>query len=472
MSTTELKTVTPVRGRELLPVCWLAEDERAGEAAARELEHAGFPVLMTADAESALDHIQHGMCRAVVVESAENNAAMEFLERAVAADPGMHVILVCAVKTMDAAVEAIKRGAYDYLGQPADWARLLRTLDELAHVAGQRRRVRELEQQMLADLEFYGVVGKSPAILAVFEMARKVAKHYSNMLLSGPTGAGKELVARAIHKMSPGASGHFAVCNCSAIGELLLESKLFGHMREAFAGATETREGAFEFVSGGTVFLDGVDEMSSGTQAKLLRVIQNREIQRVGSPEVRKVDARLIVATNRDLRQEVAAGRFREDLYYRLSSLEIRVPGLVERLEDIALLVQFFLKRYNQEYGRKIQGLTRRAQVALLRHDWPGNVRELENAIAGAALLADGNFIDLDDLPESFLRQPGAKAHAGEQWRPVSLEAVKRAHIQRVLELCEGNRVQAAQLLGIGRTSLYRHLKRNGGSHEAKAAQV
>ena len=206
-------------------------------------------------------------------------------------------------------------------------------------------------------------------------------------------------------------------------------------------------------------------------QSKLLRVIQNREIQRVGSPEVRHVDVRLIAATNRDLRAEVLAGRFREDLYYRLSTIQIRVPSLVERLEDIPLLLQFFLKKYNRAYNKQIQGLTRRAQTVLLQHAWPGNVRELENVISGAAIQTVSEFIDVDDSPEQ-LRVPAAARieSQSESWRPLPVEEVRRIHIHRVLEMSHANRVRAAQLLGIGRTSLYRYLKRANRSSKSNAA--
>jgi transcriptional regulator with PAS, ATPase and Fis domain len=243
--------------------------------------------------------------------------------------------------------------------------------------------------------------------------------------------------------------------------DTLLESQLFGHVRGAFTGATDTRPGLFEFANNGTVFLDEIGETSLPMQAKLLRVIQNREIQRVGSPEVRQVTVRLIAATNRDLRAEVLAGRFREDLFYRLSSIQIRVPSLTERLEDIPPLVQYFLKKYNDAYGKTISGLTRRAQTVLLQHSWPGNVRELENVIATAAITATGDFIDLADLPEHLQRRRTDTSDS-DSWRPLSLDEVRKMHIQRVLELCKGNRLRAAQILGIGRTSLYRYLKRDG----------
>ena len=205
-------------------------------------------------------------------------------------------------------------------------------------------------------------------------------------------------------------------------------------------------------------------------QAKLLRVIQNREIQRVGSPEIKKVDIRLVAATNRDLRAEVLAGRFREDLFYRLSSIEIRVPGLSERSEDIPVLVQHFLKKYAEAYNKPLRGLTRRAQIALVQHEWPGNVRELENVISSAAITAGADFIDVSDLPQHIQKPRHRLPLAGSEWRPVPLDEIRRVHIERVLEACNGNRVKAAHMLGIGRTSLYRFLKRSGKRATATAA--
>jgi transcriptional regulator with PAS, ATPase and Fis domain len=338
--------------------------------------------------------------------------------------------------------------------------RLKKSLDELSESFHKRKRIRTLEQQLLTDLEFHGIVGRSPAMVEVFEMVRKVARHYTNILLIGATGTGKELIAKSIHQMSPVSQQRIAVCNCSAMVDTLLESQLFGHVRGAFTGATDTRPGLFEYANGGTVFLDEVGETSLAMQAKLLRVIQNREIQRVGSPEVRHVEVRLIAATNRDLRAEVLAGRFREDLFYRLSTIQIRVPNLADRLDDIPLLIQFFLKKYNEAYAKNIRGLTRRAQTVLHQHGWPGNVRELENVISCACLTSVNEFIDVDDLPEN-LQKPGAAGRNGDAWRPIPLEEVRRQHIRRVLDSCEGNRVRAAQMLGIGRTSLYRFLKKS-----------
>jgi DNA-binding NtrC family response regulator len=470
MITLEEKPVASMT-RKNLPICVVDDEIDLVDVTTDRLTKLGFPTFGTTSPLEALQKIRLGGCRAVIADfKMPAMDGLAFLEKVLQYDPGIYVILVTGYYSVDAAIDAIKRGAYDYLAKPLDFARVTKTLDDLAELFTQRSQIRDLEDRLLQNLQFHGIVGRSPAMFEVFDLAKKVARHYSNVLITGPTGSGKELIARAIHHMSPVGQERFAVCNCSALVDTLLESQLFGHIRGAFTGATDTRPGLFEYANGGTVFLDEVGETSLQMQAKLLRVIQNREIQRVGSPEVKKIDVRLIAATNRDLRAEVLAGRFREDLFYRLNTIEIRVPGLSERAEDIPILIQHFLKKYSQAYAKSFQGLSRRAQIAMLQHDWPGNVRELENVISSAAITATADFIDVTDLPEHLQKPRRAAAHADENWRPLPLDEIRGVHIQRVLEMCSGNRVRASQILGIGRTSLYRFLKRTNKMAVAKGA--
>jgi DNA-binding NtrC family response regulator len=293
-------------------------------------------------------------------------------------------------------------------------------------------------------------------MMEVFTRIRRVAPHYRTVLVTGATGTGKELVARALHRHSPVASGQFGVCNCSAIVETLFESELFGHVRGAFTGAGADKIGLFEYANNGTVFLDEIGDMPPATQAKLLRVLQNQEIQRVGSPVVRKVNVRVVAATHRDLRAMTVGKAFREDLYYRLSMIEIKLPRLVDRREDIPLLLKHLLGRFSEQYGRPFRGLTPRAQAILACYSWPGNVRELENVIGSACMLTGREVIDVSDLDERLRRPQSNDAWADEEL--LSLEDVQRRQVRRVLERVEGNKVRAAEILGISRATLYRLL--------------
>ena len=381
---------------------------------------------------------------------------MDMLERMVEADPGVDVVLMTGNYSTESAVEGIRKGAADYLNKPLDLQKLRQRISELVANRQKRRHAEWLDQGLIDAFTFEGIVGRSPAMLEVFSRIRRVAPHFHTALVTGPTGSGKELVARALHRFGRNTSKPIVVCNCSAITETLMESELFGYVRGAFTGATNDKVGLFEYADGGTIFLDEIGELSFAAQAKLLRVLQQKEIQRVGSPEVKKLDVRVIAATNRDLRKMVAERAFREDLFYRLSMVEIRLPKLQERKEDLILLQRHFLQKFNAEMSRNIRGLTLRAQQRLVRYDWPGNVRELENAIGQAYMLTESDVIDVADLPE-YLRRP-SRSNEGEE-ETMSLKTLQRLHVNRVLKRVNGNKAQAAEILGISRSTLYELLR-------------
>ncbi|MFQ5816464.1 MAG: sigma-54-dependent transcriptional regulator [Terriglobia bacterium] len=431
------------------------------------LAQAGLEILMTTDPESGLELVFRKRPQIVLLDLVMPKlGGMEVLERIVEVDPGIDVILMTAYYSTESAVEAIQKGACDYLNKPLSVERLRQRIDKLVADARQRHRHWQLDRELLEVSQFEGIVGRSPLMLDVFARIRRLAPHFRTVLVTGATGTGKELVARALHRLSPAAAGTFAVCNCCAIVETLFESELFGYVKGAFTGATQDKIGLFEYAHGGTLLLDEISDMPLATQAKLLRVLENQEIQRVGSPAVRTVDVRVIVATNRDLRALMAEKKFRDDLYYRLSRVEISLPRLAERKEDLPLLARHFVQRFAAEYNKPIRGITRRAQALLVRYPWPGNVRELENVLGNACMMVTGNTIDVGDLPQR-LRNHSAYTQ-GEDEDLLPLDALARRHVRRVLERVEGNKVQAAEVLGISRATLYRLLAESDSEQEEK----
>lgn len=423
------------------------------------LEIAGAP-----DKESGLQAVRtfrpHAMLLDLVMPGVKG---MEMLMQIHESCPDCDVFLMTAHYSMESAVEAIQKGAYDYLAKPIPIARLLEKIEKWLEDAEEKQSARELEAQLVDASSFEGIVGYSTAMREVFSKIRRIAPHYSTVLLTGDTGTGKELVARVLHQLSPVAAGPLVICNCAAIAEGLFESELFGHVRGAFTGATQDKAGFLERAGGGTLFLDEIGEIPLAAQAKLLRAIQNREVQRLGGRSMETVNVRMIAATNRKLWDPAGRGSFREDLYYRLSTVEIRLPRLVERQEDIPLLTAHFLKRFSEQYGKPGLKLTRRAEALLTRHSWPGNVRELENALNYGCMMAEGDTIDLQDLPEGLKAQwqPWEKA-AVEAGRTLKLDELERKYVRSVVDLCNGSRGRAAELLGIGRATVYRILARDG----------
>src|SRR6266581_31334 len=429
-----VEAATPSRVA-LIP-CILDDDSDQLEMMSAVIASMGYKPIATADPLKALELVRQGRCRLVLADiRLPGMDGYKFLDEALQLDPGVNVILTTGDYSLESAIDAIRRGAYDFLPKPVDRVRLKRTLDETALLYDQRRRVRELEEQLLRDLEFHGIVGKSPAMLEVFDLARKVAKHYTNILLVGATGTGKELVARAIHQLSPVGQQRLAICNCSAMVDTLLESQLFGHVRGSFTGATDTRPGLFEYANGGTVFLDEVAEMSLPMQAKLLRVIQNREIQRVGSPEVRQINVRLIAATNRDLRAEVLAGHFREEIQHGLwkkhfradaaganSFAEARVAGQCARIGEC------HFQCLHNSGGRFHRSGGLAGTTAAPGDQFAGRQR-LETAVArrGAQGAHPARAGDVPGKPAEGSAIPGDRAH-----QPVPLpETRRRGHQKR-----------------------------------------
>jgi len=380
---------------------------------------------------------------------------LEVLDGVVEVAPETEVILITGQYSPESAVEAIRRGASDYITKPINLNLLRQRITELVAEAQQRQAALQLDSELLKTYQFEGMIGRSPLMLQVFARIRRIAPHYRTALITGASGTGKELVASALHRLSPVANNRLAVCNCSAIVETLFESELFGHVRGAFTGAAQDKVGLFEFAHGGTVFLDEIGEISLEMQSKLLRVLENREIQRVGSPAVKKVDVRVIAATNQNLQELIAEKKFREDLYYRLSMVEIELPRLSDRREDLVLLESFFIEQFAEQYGKSFKGITPRAQIVLARYGWPGNIRELRSILGSACMMAEGDTIDVRDLPER-IRTRAAETPNGDSGELLPLAEVERRYVLRVLDQLGGNKVQAAKILGINRATVYR----------------
>jgi DNA-binding NtrC family response regulator len=443
-----------------LRIVLIDDDQQHLKFVANVLSQDDVSVAMAAEARGGLALVERLRPQLVLIDLVMPDVSgMELLEQIVALDPATEVVLLTGCYSTDAAVEAIQKGASDYLTKPVSVEKLQERVESLLTDLRARRRCLELENELVENSQFAGMVGRSPLMIEVFHRIRRIAAHYRTVLVTGETGTGKELVARALHQLSPVSSGPLIICNCSALVETLMESELFGHVKGAFTGAVQDRLGVFEAANGGTVLLDEVGELSLPAQAKLLRVLQNQEIQRVGSPAVRRVDVRVMAATHRDLRSMVSEHRFREDLFYRLSMVSIKLPSLSQRKEDLPLLERYFLEKFAQQYRKPVRSLTRRAQAVLARHSWPGNVRELENVLGGACMMAEGENIDVSDLPESIqLKQP---LQIEDEQPEGTLERMEKTYTLRVLESVKGNKVRAAEVLGISRAKLYRILADN-----------
>jgi len=430
------------------------------------LRREGYDVLTAADGLEALEVLKSHDVKVVVTDlKMPRLDGMGLLESVVRDFPSVPVIMITAHGTIHTAVDALKKGALDYITKPFDQA-------ELKNVIAKAVKTKILSDEELVlsmeEIDRQDIVGVSEGMTKIFEVIKKVAPSTTTILITGETGTGKELVANAIHNNSPRRKNPFIKINCSAIAENLMESELFGYEKGAFTGAVSSKAGRFELAHKGTLFLDEVGEVPKDMQVKLLRVIQDQEFERVGGLQTIKVDVRIITATNRNLMQDVKDGRFREDLYYRLNVLPIHVPPLRERTEDIPPLTAFFIQKFNKKLDRHVRGLDPAVSELFSTYDWPGNIRELENLIERLVLMTQGETIRLGDVPQELVAAAAASVvlRAADQKKPFKdvirekTEEVERQMIIRVLEECEGNISKAAKQLGLSRKGLHLKLAR------------
>ena len=382
-------------------------------------------------------------------------------------NPAIPVLIMTAYSSVETAVEALRKGAYDYLTKPLDFEELKLAIERAMDHTRLKQENRELKKRLGEPFDPGNIVGSSKVMMDLLETAALVAPTETTVLITGESGTGKEIIAGAIHYNSKRSKKPFITVNCAAIAETLLESELFGHEKGAFTGADRRRDGRFRQAHGGTIFLDEIGEMSMSMQAKLLRVLQEKEIQRVGGDEVLSVDVRVLAATNRDLQKEIEESRFREDLFYRLNVVSLHVPPLRERREDIPLLAQHFLVSFAEKNRKRIKGFTPLAMDLMVRHPWPGNVRELMNAVERGVVLSRGDYVTEEDLPMA-LREGAEEEETGDEEilvlgaTDVPLDEVEKATIIRTLEAAGNNKSEAARRLGITRRTLHKKLKKYG----------
>jgi two-component system NtrC family response regulator len=431
------------------------------------LEEEGFEIFTANSGQEALE-ILGGSDVDLVLADMKMPAmdGIELLEKIKTRDPDLPVIMMTAHGTVDKAVEAMQKGAYSYILKPFDNDRLVIYVNKAISMYRVVKENRRLRNAVTSRYSFGNIIGKSKAMQNVFETIRKVAPTNATVLIEGESGTGKELVAKSIHFNSPRREEPFVAVNCSALAESLLESELFGHERGAFTGAVSMKKGRFERADGGTLFLDEIGELSPGLQVKLLRVLQEKIIERVGGTKPISVNIRVIAATNKDLKKEMKTGRFREDLYYRLDVVHIVLPSLKQRQEDIRLLVEHFLKKYAEERrsGLPLTGIDRDAERLFYEYSWPGNVRELENVIERVMILSTGETITVSDLPKNFRKN----VHDNLYLESIPADAklydtlvmIEKAMIVRALKVCGSVQSRAAELLGIGKSGLNQKIKK------------
>lgn len=428
---------------------------REGLGTALELE--GYDVKLAENGEVGLKLIEKGDIDLVITDlRMPGISGEEVIAKVAGESPGVPVIVLTGHGSIDSAVTAMRNGAYDFLTKPLNLDRLILIVKRA--LAGRELEIRHstLKEELDAKTSFESIIGKSAEMLRIFEVVRKAANSKASVLITGESGTGKELIANALHNLSNRRDKPFVKVHCAALSESLLESELFGHEKGAFTGAVARKRGRFELANTGSIFLDEIGEIDQNVQIKILRVLQDRRFERVGGEETLEVDVRIIAATNRDLLQEIAEHRFREDLFYRLNVVHIQVPSLRERKDDIPLLVASFLEEFAKENNKKITGIDARARSALYKYNWPGNIRQLRNCIESAVVMCSGSEITLEDLPPSVSGASDTDMIS----IPVgiTLAEAEKILIQQNLAVNKGNKSKTADILGIGRKTLHRKI--------------
>ena len=426
----------------------------------------GYTILCAGTAKAALELLSTKTIEIVLIVFRKRPAIAAPLTRLLTNiktfDQRIEVLLVAPRFSEDFAVKAVQSGASDCISKPDDLYAVLKSLNTVTEHITLRKQTGLLEREIRERYTFQGMISKNLYMLELFTLIRRLAKHFTTIFITGETGTGKEMVAKALHDLSPRAHNRYVPCNCSAFPESLLERELFGHVKGSFTGATDSKPGIFEYASGGTVFLDEIGEMEIPLQAKLLRVLEDHTIRRIGSPKEIPVDVQIITATNRDLRAALHDAQFREDLFYRINVVEIHLPPLRERKEDIPLLCNHFLSQCNVKFNKQLKGISRKAQIVLSNHTWEGNVRELQNVIESAAILTAKDYLSDQEISEQIEKSSGARKVASSYGDDLTLDEVERQHIARILEKTSGNKGKAAEILGLSRRSLYRKLAKLG----------
>jgi two-component system response regulator HydG len=462
------KTSTVASAGPPIQVLVVDNDGAHAEAMADSLRSVGFACTVATGGREAISLLESTTFEIVVTDlKMPDTGGLEVLAKCKELQPEAEVVLVTGHGTIESAVEAMQRGAFNYLLKPLDLKQLRAVVENAARSQYLRRANAELHRRLDERFGFEGVVGNSPQMQDVITKLQRIAPTDATVLIQGDTGTGKELVAKAIHQNSPRKKRPFVALNCAALSEHILESELFGHIRGAFTDASSDRQGKFEYADGGTLFLDEVGDMPIPTQIKLLRVLESGEITRVGSNEPVKVNVRILSATNRDLEKAIADGTFREDLYHRLKVVTIRLPRLADRREDIPLLVEYFIKEHAKRHNKTIRGISTAARRRLLAYDWPGNVRQLRNVIESMVVVDIDEVLDLDDLPEELAPADGETASAAgtdglHQLVGKPMSEIEKLFIEETLKITGGNREEAATMLGIGERTLYRKIKEYG----------